>query len=995
MHCNKDMRKRLGVLLNILLLAAVVAAAPVKNMPVARVQPNGDTLYCLVSGDEFFHRLHDAEGYTIVQDEKTGAYVYADLQDGVLVPMQHRVGSVDPAQIGLVPNLVPGSEELKRLHRQWEIPEKYWVHHPKTGGANHGQLNNIVIFVRFADEAVCTAQSFGTIDAMFNDSTAGASSMYNYFKTTSYGNLHVVTTYRPQPSGAVVVSYQDSCSRGYYMPYSATNPIGYADADARREREFGLIERAVNWVNANCPVSGGLNIDMDGDGMVDNICFVISGSYTGWSDLLWPHKWALYDRQVFINGKRVYTFNLQLAGSGDHYFSVSTFCHEMTHTLGAPDLYNYYHYTNVTPAGSWDLMCASQNPPQQTNALFKLNYLNWFDSIPEITDTGVYTLQSLATGSNRAYKIASGTPYQWYILEYRNDADTFDATIPNGGLLVWRYNGSGSASNADFNNVDTLHELWLFRPNSSDDITAGNVGMAAFGVEGRNIFSAACGSVAAASNPYPYLCNGAVDTTFSLTNIQVSGDRQSVSFMFTPHGGNPCPPVTTFPETMDFEDETTGCWTPIAASSSNRGRMGVYGPAGAMVPHGGSYYFRFCSYSSAADYNQYLVSPRLESSSPLHLVFYYGKFLVGEECFRVRYSTTTDDTAAFVHTLADVHVISSGWHRCELTVPAAAKYVAFNYYSDYVYYLCLDDIQLRDTSVRDTTYIYVHDTVYYRERDTITVTVYDTHYFSPTKYRVQVYANEPERGTASGNGVFPDGTLLEIAGIAAPGYAFDHWTDGNRENPRRVVVVGNQQYGACFVASASKEVRDIEEAYHDTIYIHDTVWIPSGLRDTVINYVYGSCDIDTTTYYELSVLSSDMAKGIVAGSGRFPVGTDVEVAALAQAGYRLVRWDDNSSDNPKVVRIMGDMTVLAYFDTQGSEGVGMQEFSPVRVHAQGSGIVIASPYAAQVAVYNVSGQCVCRTRVGPGTTRLSSFRDGIYLVQVGSAAARKVVVMGE
>ena len=206
--------------------------------------------------------------------------------------------------------------------------------------------------------------------------------------------------------------------------------MGYVADSDRREREFALLQNAVDWVNINCPVSTTLDLDVDNDGMVDNVCFVVSGTYTGWSDLLWPHKWSLYDRYVYINGKRVYTFNFQLAGSGEHYFGVSTLCHEMTHTLGAPDIYHYEHYDNVSPGGSWDLMNSNQTPPQQSNSLFKLKYLNWFDSIPELTDSGTYTMQSLATGPNHAYKIASADREQWYILEYRNYSDTFDSSIP-------------------------------------------------------------------------------------------------------------------------------------------------------------------------------------------------------------------------------------------------------------------------------------------------------------------------------------------------------------------------------------------------------------------------------------------------------------------------------------------------------------------------------------------------------------------------------------
>ena len=78
-------------------------AAPVRNMPVKRLQPNGDTLNCFISGDEYYHRLHDANGYTIVQSPSTGWYVYADRQwddshrDWEVVATNHIVGTVEPS----------------------------------------------------------------------------------------------------------------------------------------------------------------------------------------------------------------------------------------------------------------------------------------------------------------------------------------------------------------------------------------------------------------------------------------------------------------------------------------------------------------------------------------------------------------------------------------------------------------------------------------------------------------------------------------------------------------------------------------------------------------------------------------------------------------------------------------------------------------------------------------------------------------------------------
>lgn len=994
--------KRQILILLLIVLTAAASAAPVYNMPAIRIQPNSDTLRCWVSGDEFFHRLHDAEGYTIVQDVQTGQYVYATLEKGLLVPTAYVPGRVNPAQMGLRPHLMPSKEELSRLHHLWDIPEEYRLPEPKTSGINHGTLNNVVVFIRFHDDSVCMDNSFATVNAMFNDSTPGAVSMYNYFKTASYNNIRIPTVFCPQPADTVVLSYQDGFDRSYYTPYSATNPNGYQDHDQRRSREMTLLTNAVNWVNANCPVDSSLNLDMDGDGNVDNICFVVSGTYTAWNDLLWPHKWSLYQDWVYINGKRVYNYNFQLAGSGSHYFSVSTFCHEMSHTLGCPDLYHYNNYTDVTPAGSWDLMCSNQTPPQQTNALFKLIYLNWFDSIPEIKDSGRYSLQSLGTGPNHACKIAAQAPHQWYILEYRNIADTFDSSLPNRGMLIWRYNDSPIARNSNFNNADTVHELWLFRPDSHNDTMVGQVSAAAFGLEGRNTFSAVCGNVATASNPYPYLCNGQADTSFSLTDIEVSDDQQTVSFTFTPYPIE-CEAVTHFPETMDFEFGNTRCWTFVSASAANAAGAhvcsaerigGIY-----FIPHMGEYQFRFCGLNYAPDYNQYLISPQLQPANPLHMVFYYSKTSFASEHFKVKYSTTGNDTADFTETLADVTVNTSDWHCCDLLIPETAKYVAINYCSRFKYYLYIDDITLSDTLqnavIRDTTYIHLTDTVYYNIQDTVSVTVYDTLFTSPDYYQVLVYPNFPERGLVSGNGIFPRGTQLEIAAMAKAGYSFEGWTDGNRDNPRRLLVDSELLVGAIFVPEGIAQPERTKTTYvHDTIYIRDTLWLPTAIHDTVVNYVHQPFYVDTTTYYTLTVLSDDTAKGIAAGSGRFPKGATVELGALARPGFRLWHWEDLSHDNPRKVTVTDNMTLKAYFINEGAEGIAPVDQSGVKIYAQGNAIVVEAPAGERLTVYNVLGQQVYQTAAVGGVARVASLRQGLYLVKVGSRAAQRVVVLG-
>lgn len=1056
-----------GLFLIMLAVTLCASASPVFDMPVVRLQPNGDTLRCFVSGDEFFHRLHDKNDYTIVQDVNTGYYVYAALSDGLLVPTHYVPGIDDPAEMGLNPGLKPCVKEMQRLHALWNVPDNGHAM-AKTSGANHGTLNNVVVFIRFSDEAVCSTSPITVMDSMFNDSTANAVSMYNYFKHASYDGLHVKTYFFPTTSSDTIFSYQDSHPRAYYCPYSATNTDGYRTDDQRRLREFTLLQNAVNWINVNSPVPSSLNLDLDNDGYVDNICFVVSGTYTDWSDLLWPHKWSLYDRTVTINGKSVYTYNFQLAGAGSHYFSVSTFCHEMAHTLGAPDLYHYNQYEGVSPAGSWDLMCDNTTLPQQTNSLHKHVFLNWIDSIPEISDTGIYTMSSLGSGPNHAYKIASPMSHQWYILEYRNNTDTFDVTIPNRGLLIWRYNDMEEADNENFNATTVPHVLWLFRPNSSSDTVNGTPAAAAFGVNGRDHFDAT-------SNPYPYLCNGMVDTSFGLQDIQISADFSTVSFRLTRPEEvleEGCEPVRRFPLVEDFDDCDMGCWTMVSMNNGNLSNLGMCYSSTGNNAHSGDVQFRFSSWTSASNYNQYLISPLLQSSYPLHFKFYYRRSHNYVENFKVKYSTTGKEPQDFTTTVASVSVSSSGWHACDVLVPPTAKYVTINYCSSYRYNLYVDDLMLRDTLngvndtiLRDTTYLNVHDTlmmihydtirhwvydslyhytdtiyshlydtVYWRISDTIYRDYYDTVYYEPEYVHLNVESFNLERGVVSGSGTFPVGTEVEIAAIPNRGCQFDTWSDGSMDNPRKVSLNADVSYIAYFVGDiweGDSMPQSTIWHYHDTVYLHDTTWLHrteevhvtlhdttwlegrDTVRITIVDTVrlaetdhdtiwidnYYQVDLDTISYFRLMAVSENDSMGRVAGSGVFPMGTTVELGAVAASGYKLLRWLSGSMENPRRVVVNGDMTYTALFEVDTSLGVNVvlddRDFS---VYVEGDDIVVRTNGRYGIVVFNEMGERVfdvpkpmSQSDVA-GEVRVSGLRRGLYLVKVGEAPAKKVVL---
>ncbi|MBQ6772324.1 MAG: T9SS type A sorting domain-containing protein [Bacteroidales bacterium] len=493
-----------------------VIAAPLKNVEVRLTQPDGQVFNCFASGDEFYNYLHDANGFTIVKGE--GGYYFYAMHDsqGKVVPSPYLINSVDPASVGLSPyvKISPEEYQQRRQAREQHIkrPQK-----PANRELNHGIYNNLVVFIRFAGDTY-HATPFSAVDSMFNASNYESISLHNYFHHASYNQLDLRSYCYPIPDGETILSYEDIYPKEYYMPFDpVTNPMGYHDGETA-DREFSLLERAIYYVADQ--VSDTLDLDYNEDGLVDNVVFVIKGTPGEWASLLWPHRWCIYDRNVMLKGLRVYDFNLQLEQGG--YFNVSTLCHEMNHSLGAPDL---YHYSGgIDPVGAWDLMCGTTEPPQQISMYMKYKYGHWVDDIPDITGNyGYYEIEADSWEGNHrnAYRIRTSDPSQYIVLEYRNGNDLFDSNVPDGGLLIYRID-TRFDGNANWNGYDQFDEVYLFRPGGSVN-EAGNLDHSNFCAErGRTEFNGM------SSDPHIFLTNSDLYTEWDqIRNISTRGDKMS------------------------------------------------------------------------------------------------------------------------------------------------------------------------------------------------------------------------------------------------------------------------------------------------------------------------------------------------------------------------------------------------------------------------------------------------------------------------------------
>lgn len=392
---------------------------------------------------------------------------------------------------------------------------------------------NVVCFVKFADEAddeMFVDQPFGYYENLFNGTTNGEQTVYNYFKHSSYGLLEWTSVFCPSPVGTKIASYTAKQPRGYYKYKSSINPDGYDidDATAMAARERALIKEIIAYLDEN--IDDDAIIDADGDGLVDNLTIILSScSDLSSRYLLWPHRSDLVSAtgEFTINGKKVVGYLMVFDEVREMITAPTTLgviCHEMSHSLGTYDL--YHASGNLNPVGVWDLMSDNQDVPQQMTAYTKWRYCKWLDEIPEISTPGTYTLNPVGGTSKEkiAYKIKPVGSEEYFIVEYRKK-EGYDSSIPASGLLVYRINPSYSGGNVGYNGTSRLDEQYIFRPNGTT-MADGLIEQAVFSKEsGRTAF----GGLA---DQKPFYSDGS-QANFAIANVSTCGETISFDLLET------------------------------------------------------------------------------------------------------------------------------------------------------------------------------------------------------------------------------------------------------------------------------------------------------------------------------------------------------------------------------------------------------------------------------------------------------------------------------
>ena len=207
------------------------------------------------------------------------------------------------------------------------------------------------------------------------------------------------------------------------------------------------------------------------------------------------------------------------------------------------------------------------------------------------------------------------------------------------------------------------------------------------------------------------------------------------------------------------------------------------------------------------------------------------------------------------------------------------------------------------------------------------------------------------------------------------------------------VTASNEEHGSIEVISEptcnnpqAELLATANEGYH---FIH---W-SNGSTDNPLTITLNS-DTAITAFFAIDSLSvtvsiNDESMGGVIGGGIYAYGDTATLTATANEGYHFEGWSITPgyqnivTDNPLTINVTEDMSVVAYFAADSTEGINGVLSSDIKVYSIGGRIMVEGADGETVQIFDMMGR----------TIHNEALPTGIYMVKVGNRPARKVAVI--
>lgn len=444
--------KRILISAVLSLCAAMTFAIPAKKSWKVVSQSDGTTIRVSQAGDEHLH-YYITEDNVPLYKVADNRYCYLTIENGklhnsgVLAHESAARSAKELQMMNTIHDLAPIARQMaakkrsaaKRCGRPDRLPSKDDI------SVFKGSKKALVILAAFSDKSFSKGDDaiVKFYDEVLNQEgysqNGAAGSVHDYFKDMSRGEFDLTFD--------IVGPVKVSKSATYY---GGPSPImGGADHIG----EF--ITEAIKKADENCDIDW-KKYDWDDDGEVEQV-FVLYAGYGqatgGPTGTIWPNAWTLDEALQNSDGNGGFSidgvFINQYACSNELYLDSGTvpmglgvFCHEFSHCMGLPDMYDT-NYGSTPTMGDWDLLAGgSYNGPQGIGwcpagwTSYERAYAGWLELTELKAGDIIKGMTSLEEADGKAYVIYNDNHKDEYYLLENHKGMGWDKYTPENGLLI-------------------------------------------------------------------------------------------------------------------------------------------------------------------------------------------------------------------------------------------------------------------------------------------------------------------------------------------------------------------------------------------------------------------------------------------------------------------------------------------------------------------------------------------------------------------------------
>lgn len=444
--------KRILISAVLSLCAAMTFAIPAKKSWKVVSQSDGTTIKVSQAGDEHLH-YYITEDNVPIYKAADNRYCYLTIESGKLhnsgvLAHESAARSAKELQVmNTIHDLDPIARQMaakkrsaaKRCVRPDRLPSKDDI------SVFKGSKKALVILAAFSDKSFSKGDDaiVKFYDEVLNQEgysqNGAAGSVHDYFKDMSRGEFDLTFDI----VGPVKVSKSATYYGGPSPIMGGTDHIG----------EF--ITEAIKKADEKCDIDW-KKYDWDDDGEVEQV-FVLYAGYGqatgGPTGTIWPNAWTLDEALQNSDGNGGFSidgvFINQYACSNELYLDSGTvpmglgvFCHEFSHCMGLPDMYDT-NYGSTPTMGDWDLLAGgSYNGPQGIGwcpagwTSYERAYAGWLELTELKAGDIIKGMTSLEEADGKAYVIYNDNHKDEYYLLENHKGMGWDKYTPENGLLI-------------------------------------------------------------------------------------------------------------------------------------------------------------------------------------------------------------------------------------------------------------------------------------------------------------------------------------------------------------------------------------------------------------------------------------------------------------------------------------------------------------------------------------------------------------------------------